>query len=181
MDAVPSACQIISTYNKFYQPMHQRDGGLFDFVLCDRIFIWMHKTNNTICTGVWQGVGVCFSCGSECFNSALSPLLFTAWLAQLFSFFFLTAKPKQAIFEAELIKMPVLIQGEAASGFTDKGDRASSMGNLTRVSWETSLALVCGQLFALQSNVPSEMHDCSCNRDDQIQKESRQPQNSTVM
>lgn len=25
--------------------------------------------------------------------------------------------------------------------------------NLTRISWETSLALVCGQLFAPQSNV----------------------------
>lgn len=77
--------------------------------------------------------------------------------------------------------MSVLIQRQAASGFADKGDRACSMGNLTRVSWETSLALVCGQLFALQSNVPSEMHDCLCTRDDQIQQESRQPQNSTVM
>lgn len=44
--------------------------------------------------------------------------------------------------------MSVFIQREAASGFTDQ-DRPDSMGNLTRVSWETSLALVCGQLFPL--------------------------------
>lgn len=55
------------------------------------------------------------------------------------------------------------------------------MGNLTLVSWETSVALVCGQLFAPQSNVPSEMHECLCARDDQIQEESRRPQNSDVM
>lgn len=47
------------------------------------------------------------------------------------------------------------------------------MGNLTLVSWETSLALVCGQLFAPQSNVPSELHERSCTRDDQIDQESR--------
>lgn len=77
--------------------------------------------------------------------------------------------------------MPVFIQREAASGVTDKGDGArSSMGNLTLVSWETSLDLACGQLFAPQSNVPSEMHECSCTRADQIQHESRLPQNCNV-
>lgn len=74
--------------------------------------------------------------------------------------------------------MSVFIQREAASGFTDQ-DRPDSMGNLTRVSWETSLALVCGQLFAPQSYVLSEMHECT--GDDQIQQELRLPQNSNVM
>lgn len=35
-------------------------------------------------------------------------------------------------------------------------DRPRSMGNLMRVSWETALALACGQLFASQSDVPGE-------------------------
>lgn len=52
------------------------------------------------------------------------------------------------------------MQGEAASGFADKGERACGMGNLTLVSWATGVVLVCGQLFAPQSNVPSEMHGC---------------------
>lgn len=30
----------------------------------------------------------------------------------------------------------------------DDGVWTCSVGNLTRISWETSLALVCGQLFA---------------------------------
>lgn len=47
------------------------------------------------------------------------------------------------------------------------------MGNLTPVSWETSLALVCGQLFAPQLNVPTEMHECLYTRDDKIKQESR--------
>lgn len=74
--------------------------------------------------------------------------------------------------------MSVFIQREAASGDTDQ-DRPYSMGNLTFVSWETSLALVCGQLFAPQSDVLSEMYECT--GDDQIQQELRLPQNSNVI
>lgn len=55
-------------------------------------------------------------------------------------------------------------------GFTDKEP------GLVLVAWEISpvspgkpvKASVCGQLFAPQSNVPSEMHKRSCTRDDQI-------------
>lgn len=57
---------------------------------------------------------------------------------------------------------------EQRVGAQIEGERAYGLGNLTLVSWETSSDLVCGQLFAPQSNVPSEMHDCSCTRDDQI-------------
>lgn len=71
--------------------------------------------------------------------------------------------------EAELNKMPVFILRDTASGFRACG----GMGNLTLFSWETGLVFICGQLFALQSVVPSEMHDCVCTGDDQIKQELR--------
>lgn len=63
--------------------------------------------------------------------------------------------------------MSNLIQGEADTGCLDKGDQPCSMEILTRVSWETTLALVCVQLFAPQANVLSQMleSDLSQNSD----------------
>lgn len=52
-----------------------------------------------------------------------------------------------------------LITRETASEWPDDGVWTCSMGNLTRISWETSLSLVCGQLFAPQSNTL-----CGCTR-----------------
>lgn len=49
---------------------------------CDCIFIWMHKTNNTVCTGVCVCVcvlgeeGVCIFSNRGCFSSTSRPLLF---------------------------------------------------------------------------------------------------------
>lgn len=54
-----------------------------------------------------------------------------------------------------------LIVRETASEWPDDGVWTCSMGNLTRISWETSLALVCGQLFAPPVKHSLWMHEYS--------------------
>lgn len=100
--------------------MHQKDWSLFNFVLCDRIFIWMHNTNITICSCVcvcvWQREF--YSSGDQ--STLACCCVFIHWLL---SIVFFTCKHK-----TELIKMSVLFQGETAVSFTDKRGKVLLVG-----------------------------------------------------
>lgn len=65
--------------------------GLFEFVLCDRISIWMHKANSAICTGGRRGGGGPFLLAQGTFERCVysRPLPLHLLLAQPSSFFFL--------------------------------------------------------------------------------------------
>lgn len=89
---------------------------------------------------------------------------------------------KQAIFKAQSNTVSFFIQGgKQPPGFYREGRGGPCiMGNLSHVSWETSFASVCGQLFAPQSDVRSEMHACLRTGNDQIELEWGLPPNCNV-
>lgn len=141
LEAVPSACGISPFYNKLWSAT-----SLFEFVLYDRMFIWTHKTNNSVCTVVCQAAGGHFQL--IYFASVSS----APWLAQLI---LCKYNPNSIVFWQNWVWCECSSRGRGQLESTYE-DRPRSMGNLTHVSWETALALACGQLFASQSDVPGE-------------------------
>lgn len=98
----------------------------------------MHKTNSAVCTAVCQAAG-----GRFLSSSALPPRHPQLNLQSIFFLF------SRADCDAHFIP-----RGKRL-GFTCD-DGPGSMGTLAPVSWETTVAPACGQLFASQSVVPGE-------------------------
>lgn len=118
LEAVPSACGISPFYNKLWSAT-----SLFEFVLCDRIFIWTHKANNSVCTAVCQTAGghfqlIYFASGAS------APCLAQLILCKY--------NPNKSSFSAELNLMQAFIQG--------KGGSLSLHMRIGLVAWEISCA-----------------------------------------